>query len=580
MAAIITAAHAVMPPPGLAPRKHDLSAAHVGKRSQPKSQHLSIDMAQLQAIVARAQRGPLSAEDAATLSASLQTLAFLQQELKSKGASIKRLRQIVFGSSTEKTQAVLGKSDDEARTPNGSSNTNASEKTGDTEKAKGHGRNSASAYSGANKVAVQHASLNAGQQCQGCQSGKLYPVKEPAQLVRITGMAPLSATIYECEKLRCNACGEVHTAPAPEGVGDEKYDETSIAMVGLLKYGTGLPFNRIEKLQEGMGIPLPAATQWGLVKNGAEELTPAHEELIRQGAQGRVLHNDDTTMKVLELTKEQRAAAATDNSGDERTGVFTSGIISVSDEHKVALFFTGANHAGENLSDVLRRRAVDTKPIQMCDALSRNTSSKDAFDTLLANCLAHSRRKYVEVADDFPDECRFVLETLREVYGNDALAREQQLSDEERLRLHQRDSAPLMMKLEAWMKQQLDEHKVEPNSTLGDAIGYMRKHWSKLTLFLRAPGAPLDNNICERALKKVILHRKNALFYRTLNGARVGDVFMSLIHSAELNAVQPFDYLVALLRNADKVNAAPAEWMPWNYAAALARVSSAAEAPT
>jgi len=178
----------------------------------------------------------------------------------------------------------------------------------------------------------------------------------------------------------------------------------------------------------------------------------------------------------------------------------------------------------------------------------------------------------VQVADNFPAECRRVLETLREVYKNDALAKKNALPPAERLHFHQTESGPLMADLETWMKGQLAEHKIEPNSGLGDAIRYMLKHWSELTLFLQEPGAPLDNNICERALKKAILHRKNALFYKTLNGAHVGDVFMSLIHSAELNGTKPFDYLVALLRYHEEVEDAPADWMPWNYAAALARV--------
>ncbi|MGH7856504.1 MAG: IS66 family transposase [Candidatus Binatia bacterium] len=342
-------------------------------------------------------------------------------------------------------------------------------------------------------------------------------------------------------------------------------------MVGLLKYGAGLPFNRIEKLQQGMGIPLPAATQWELVHDAAGDLAPACEELIRQAAQGDVLYNDDTTMKILKLTGEQRAAAAADQESDGRTGVFTSGIVSTAEGYRIALFFTGVRHAGENLSKVLERRAAELPaPIQMCDALSRNT----AENTVLANCVAHGRRKFVEVAPNFPDECRRVLETLREVYRNDALAREHKMTPEERLRFHQAQSGPLMEKLEGWMREQIDEHRVEPNSGLGEAIAYMRKHWAKLTLFLRVPGAPLDNNLCERALKKAILHRKGSLFYRTENGARVGDIFMSLIHTAELNGVEPFHYLVTLLRNRDEVADAPAEWMPWNYRNTLARLTA------
>ena len=108
----------------------------------------------------------------------------------------------------------------------------------------------------------------------------------------------------------------------------------------------------------------------------------------------------------------------------------------------------------------------------------------------------------------------------------------------------------------------------------------MLKHWAKLTLFLRVPGAPLDNNVCERALKKAILHRKNALFYRSLAGAHVGDVFMSLIHTAELNGIAPFDYLVALQRHQQAVALDPTEWLPWNYEATLAELQARAGPPS
>jgi hypothetical protein len=288
-----------------------------------------------------------------------------------------------------------------------------------------------------------------------------------------------------------------------------------------------------------------------------------------------VLHNDDTGMKILALmSPEARAEVVADDDADGaegRTGLFTSGIVSVGGGHRIALFLTGRQHAGENLAAVLAQRAAALgAPIQMCDGLSRNLPG--ALATIVANCLAHARRRYVDVVDHFPAECRYVLETLREVYRTDAAAHAQGLTAEERLRVHQTESAPRMAELERWMQQQLAEHQVEPNSGLGEAIGYMQKHWQRLTLFLRVAGAPLDNNICERALKKAILHRKNALFYKTENGARVGDLFMSLIHTAELCDANPFDYLVALQRHTDAVSREPAAWMPWNYRDALARL--------
>jgi len=145
------------------------------------------------------------------------------------------------------------------------------------------------------------------------------------------------------------------------------------------------------------------------------------------------------------------------------------------------------------------------------------------------------------------------------------------LTPEERLRFHQEHSQPLMEQLHAWLETQFAERKTEPNSGLGKAMTYLLRHWKGLTLFLRQVGAPLDNNVVERSLKRAVLHRKNALFYRTLNGAQVGDLFMSLIHTAELCGANSFDYLTELQRHAQELAAHPAEWMPWNYRQTLER---------
>jgi transposase len=244
------------------------------------------------------------------------------------------------------------------------------------------------------------------------------------------------------------------------------------------------------------------------------------------------------------------------------------------------LFFTGRQHAGENLTDLLKRRVAQmSEPIQMCDALSRNTpKTANGVKILLAHCLAHGRRQFVDVAANFPQECGYVLESLGMVYGNEALAREQALDNEARLRFHQEYSGPLLEQLHRWLREQLEEAKTEPNSGLGKAISYLLKHWQPLTLFLREKGAPLDNNLCERALKKAILNRKNAMFYKTLNGALVGDLFMSLIHTCELNGVNSFRYITELQKHSSDVNRTPEDWMPWNYSETLARMQAPAAA--
>lgn len=286
--------------------------------------------------------------------------------------------------------------------------------------------------------------------------------------------------------------------------------------------------------------------------------------MIRQAAQGEVLHNDDTRMRVIRLAREP---------SDARTGVFTSGIVSTRQGQQIALYFTGREHAGENLADVLRQRgAALPSPIQMCDALTRNVPKlPTGVEVLLANCLAHGRRLFVDLVPNFPAECRYVLEQLGRVYGYDAEARERGLAPGERLRFHQQHSRPVMEELQGWLEAQTAQKKTEPNPGLGKAITYLLRHWRPLTLFLREANAPLDNNVVERALKRAVLHRKNALFYRTLHGAAVGDLFMSLIHTCELSKVNSFEYLTALQRHARELAAAPGRWMPWNYRNTLAQ---------
>ena len=410
---------------------------------------------------------------------------------------------------------------------------------------------------------MRHAKLTSGEVCPECEKGKVYTQKEPKALVRVIGQAPLTATVYELERLRCNGCGQVFTAEEPEGVGPEKYDETTAAMIAQLKYGSGVPFNRLEKLQHNLGVPMPATTQWEIVEEAGELLKPALEELIRQAAQGEVLHNDDTSTRVLRLAREP---------SDKRTGVFTSGIVAIESDRKVALYFTGRQHAGENMADVLSKRATNlSPPIQMCDALSRNVPKlAPGAEIMIANCLAHGRRQFVEIVQNFPSECRYVLEMLGRVYGYDAEAREQQLRGTARLEFHQRHSGPVMEELHRWLEAQFSQKKTEPNSSLGQAITYLLRHWKGLTAFLRLPNAPVDNNLCERAIKRAVLHRKNALYYRTLNGAEVGDLFMSLIHTCELCGTNSFEYLTELQRHAPELAHKPEEWMPWNYRNKLA----------
>ena len=526
---------------------------------------IDVSCEELDSLLEQARQEPLREEGYQKLKAAIRTLGYVAELLQNQEATLASLRRLLCHSSTEKTSKVLKQAGIESsdNKPQPPVAPQSSKRV-----AAGHGRNGAAAYRGARMVEVPHASLKAGHPCPDARCrGKVYPQRDPGVLVRVKGQAPIAATVYELEKLRCNLCGDVFTAAAPEGVGEKKYDETAASMIALLRYGSGVPWYRLQGLEKSLGIPLPVATQCEIVAETAVILQPALQELTRQAAQGEVVHNDDTSMRVLSLDRDADISP-------ERTGVFTSGVVWIFQGRRIALFFTGCKHAGENLAEVLKQRPTNLPPpIQMCDALSRNTP-KGPFATLMANCLAHGRRNFVEVMPSFPDECRFVLETLGEVYGYDDQARTQGLSAEQRLHFHQEQSGPVMEKLHSWIGAQFAERKVEPNSGLGKAISYLLNHWQKLTLFLREPGAPLDNNLVERALKKSILHRKNSLFYKNRNGAQMGDLFMSLIHTCELNHVNPFDYLTELQRHAVELKQTPSDWMPWNYRETLARTGA------
>jgi len=489
---------------------------------RPNPKIIDLDHRELAAIEQRAEVKQFLDDDYPIIRLVFASYNELLQLVKNKDISLARLRKMLFGASTEKTEAVIGKdadATDVAPTDEAEQELTQQDQQQQQDKQpkqpKGHGRNGADDYPGAQKIPVPHETLQAGDACPDYPdcTGTVYVMARPGVLIRIVGQVPLQATVYQLEKLRCNLCGKIFAAQAPEDVGAKKYDATAGSMIALLKYGNGLPFNRLRRLQANCGIPLPAATQWDIVHAKAKLIAAAFDELIRQAAQGEVLHNDDTNNKILQFMGErakkaalkeesqvdvheesQEGCAGTDTKDNERTGIFTTGIVSTRNGRQMAIFLTGRKHAGENLRDLLAQRARELeRPIQMCDALSRNMPAD--LETILANCLAHGRRNFVDVVNEFPEESRYVLQALKVIYHNDAETRQQKLSPEERLEFHQMHSRSTMDELHKWLTRQFEERLVEPNSGLGQAISYMLKHWNKLTLFLHKAGAPLDNNI-------------------------------------------------------------------------------------
>jgi len=420
----------------------------------------------------------------------------------------------------------------------------------------GHGRLSASDYTGATHRPCSHPSHQAGELCPLCCAGRLYPYKTKQQ-IQLHGHAPVSATCWDVDVLRCATCKAVFNAREPS----TKYDASVKTSIVLSRYYLGLPFHRLDTFQKLVGVPLPDATQWDLAKQLFEDVFPVFVKLVEHAAQASLMYHDDTGARILSLLEENKHL-----SKGARYGIHSSGFVTVAD-HTIVLYFTGRAHAGENLDKLLDFRDEGlAKPTQMSDASSSNTAKRHLNKTQRSFCHAHAFRKFKDIVECFPDPCAVVLHSMGLVFEQDQTTKAQGLSDEQRQRYHAEHSGPLLAELKTWMlAQQHDTLTVEPNSALGQAMNYMLKRWDEFTLFLSVPGVPLDNNIVERILKRLIMQRKNSLFYANEYSAYVGCVLTSLIMTGVEAGINVFDYFNALQANRILVAREPESWLPWHY---------------
>jgi hypothetical protein len=537
----------------------------MNKDSEPNS----TDPAEIEALIARLERGELREGDAQSLGRLLRLLLRLITLLQQKNASLARLKRMLFGpwSDTRRGKPSSPDSETEGEVDSASSTPTGNPPPDEPKAAQsrvrsrkgGHGRMGAEAYTGARVVRCWDAELKPGAGCphDGC-AGRLYDTKRPAIFLRLTGQPPVGATRYEQEVLRCSACQERFTAALPAGVKPEKYDATCDVSLALAKYGAGLPWYRLARLQESFGVPLPESVQFERCEAVADVALPVFLHLRRLAADGEVIYSDDTRVRILSCLKENK-----ERKEQERRGTQTSGLVIEVGGRTIALYANGRRHAGENLGELLKGRSAELgKPIQMSDALAANWSGRK--ETVEAKCLAHARRKFIEIESSFPRECGRALEAIGEVYRVEAETKG--MGAEGRLEHHRACSGPVMAELREWIGQEIADRRTEPNSGLGQAFRYVLNHWDGLTRFLAVAGAPIDNNIAERALKRAVLLRKNALFYKNEHGATVGAILLSLIETCRLNGVSAWEYLLTLTRNRSEARANPAAYLPWSYA--------------
>jgi transposase len=479
------------------------------------------------------------------------------------------LRKLIFGlgkrnkkntkdnGAAESNQSSLAQTNEDTDTPDKIEPSETETPTTSNQISKpGHGRLPHSAYSNTIEHQLLIANLKAGDLCPMQCGGKLYFLN-PGVIVRVQGQNLAAVHKYWIDKLRCASCCHLISADIPKHVGKEKYDAAFKGILALQKYYVAIPFCRQAYFQSLLGVPLPASTQWQLIEEVGGAALLIFPTLESMAANGDVVHNDDSHVKITDVIRHNRL-----HPENERRGMFTTGFISRTNQRDIALFYNGKLHAGENMERLLKKRDVNAGTvIQMYDALSRNTPT--SFQTILCNCLSHGFRKFDDLKDFYPEPCIHVIKLIAKVYDNDDNTRD--MTKQERLDYHQQNSEPIMNELRGYITHQLESKQVEPNDSLGKAIRYMLKHWHELTQFLRVTGAPLDNNIVERALKIPIRGRRTWLFYKTEYGAMIGGVLTSVIYTCALSGINPLHYLVALQEHKNQIVKEPERWLPWNY---------------
>jgi transposase len=571
--------------------------------------HTEIDQKELEAILA-AVKLHLNSSQYKILENAIKMLIWLQFVVKEKSLSITRLARMLFGKGTENLKKLksrvkaknssdntdlnddgpdenpsnngLEKSSDKQKDTdqkneaiNPSNNVPSEEKSSeeelqDPEKKKGHGRRPLDDYNISKITYIPHDCLSAGQKCPLCQKGTLYDI-DPQTILLIRGQPPLKGEAYSAQGLRCHLCQQIFRAAFPKEIATQpKADMSARAIVCLAKYQLGTPLYRLETWQKIMKLPISDSEMWEWTESVALVLHPVHQALMNMAAKGDVIHNDDTTGKILELMEENRqvelAKKNSNHTGKKadkhRKGIFTTALLSKLDGYQIAIYMTGRKNSGENMDELLDLRPEGLKrPVQACDGSSQN--SVERHETDVAKCFNHARHNFCELVEAWPKEALAIVEMCNAIFMNDRMTK--QMEPDERLKFHQEYSTPIMDKLKSYANNLVDKKKVEPNSSFGKAINYLNNHWEGLTLILRNGNAPLSNNECERAIKSGVLIRKNSYFYKTCWGAFVGDTLLSTIKTCALNGVNPYDYLMAVQANIEDVEKRPNDWLPWNY---------------
>ena len=382
----------------------------------------------------------------------------------------------------------------------------------------------------------------------------------PQYFVSTTGNPLFTATGHNLEKFRCNACKKTFKAKPPTGVNPkERFTSEAKASAVTLRYLFGMPSIRISGIrisgiQKLMGVPISGSTLFDLSELAVNALYPVYQYLRVAVASSTKVLQDDSPAKIL---------SHLNGAEGERKTTRTTAVVGYTEFGKIHLFKTGEQTAGSYMNDLMQERDPDAQPLlRMADALSANNRREDFIEV---KCLVHARRQFYDIREMFQKDCAIILEGFSKIYGQEKACDELELDAHSRKRVHARFSIPLMHQIKDHCQALLDSKDVEPVDPLGKACRYFLNHFDGLIQFGSHAGCPLDNNECERAIKKSIRHRKNSLFYKTDFGALVGDIVMSVGFTALEHGLDPHRYFTELIKNQSLVFKNPIPWLPWNF---------------
>jgi hypothetical protein len=414
-----------------------------------------------------------------------------------------------------------------------------------------------------------HTALTVGCECSQCHRGRLYPF-EPARFASITGNAPLQGWRHEAEQLQCNLCKTVFRAPLDErfeqdGVsGKRLYSYSAASVICIYKYFGGLPWFRQETLQTALGVNVPDSTMSDLTERVVNAAIHVGRYLCTSARDAVRLLGDDTGAQILELKSVIRAERRTGKLV-KRTGCHVSCVIAITSEgHRIVIYRVGIQHTGELLDEILEGRDPQLPvPLVMGDCHACNTVT--VCRVIYGGCNAHAVRRFKAVKDRYPEEAGYALERYERIFDHEDHCKRVGLDDEQRLAYHRERSKPLFDEICEHGEMLFKEKKIEPNSDIGEAYGYVSNNRVRLSAFLRHPGMDLHNNESERTLRLPVRLRDNIPFFKNAIGAKWAEAIWTVGDTALACGKNLLDYFNALQANEEDVRRNPQLWVPWAF---------------